>query len=191
VFVQFLLLYYQALEDSHVITEARWITLQPTTSFASLELLVCRLMMDNTAAYREKLQKYEYFLNDVLREDLKTTLLRRDAVFSQVAEYMELQKILENIVTDVKTGLPRPCIRTQVEIGCNFYVQGEIEDLGKIVVDIGTGIWLPMTLSEAKKYCDDKIAFLNAQIDDLTKEELMLKSRVNVVYSALQELQGL
>jgi len=136
-----------------------------------------------------KIQHYEYFLNDVLRTDLRISLERRDALYTQIAEYLELQRMLDKVISP--ENQTRPSIRTKVDIGCNFYVQAEVEDLSSIAVDVGCGIWVTMSPLEAKKFCEKKIAFLNKRVDALTNEELSIKAKINVVMSALKELQSL
>eukprot|EP00038_Savillea_parva_P021464 m.34884 g.34884 ORF g.34884 m.34884 type:complete len:113 (-) comp5200_c0_seq2:354-692(-) len=51
----------------------------------------------------DKVQQYEYFLNEKLRTDLRKVLERRDAVYTDIAEYSKLATVIKTI----KDTLPK------------------------------------------------------------------------------------
>ncbi|XP_021947279.1 protein UXT [Folsomia candida] len=143
----------------------------------------------------EKVSKYENFLNEVLRVDLKTTLDRRDELYNEIAQYIELQTIMGKLSAatgggedDGDIGLGTK-LKTRVDIGSNFYVQAEIPSTKTFTVDIGCGIWLQMTGKDALKFCDKKLFFLNARADELTQKELSIKAQIKMVLEGLREIQ--
>jgi len=138
----------------------------------------------------DKVTQYEHFLNEILRADLKDTLERRDQVYAEAAQYMELQTVIEKLST-VSNGDETTRLKTKVDLGSNFYVQAEIPHTKTFTVDLGCGIWLPMSPKDATSFCDKKLAYLNAKIDELTKRELNLKAQINLVLEGLKELQNI
>jgi len=143
---------------------------------------------DSPEVDMDKVSKYEYFLNEVLRSDLKTTLERRDELYNQVAQYMELQTVLEKVGGAMNAD-GNSKLKTKVDIGSNFYVQAEIPDLKTVTVDVGCGIWLPMSSEDAIAFCEKKVSFLNSRVNDLTQQELGIKAQINIVLEGLKEIQ--
>ena len=145
-----------------------------------------------------KIHSYEYFLNEVLREDLKIILQRRDELYQKVGAYMEQENVFEKLLTAVPTK-PDPARKykpeplcTKVDIGCNFYVQGAIPmPLETVLFDIGCGIWLEMTITDALACCKQQKSSLSRRIEALTAQELETKAKINIVLRGLQELQQL
>jgi len=134
----------------------------------------------------QKVAQYEHFLNETLRSDLETTLERRDKIYEQIAEYNELSVILGTL-----DGHEGPKLRTKVDIGCNFYVQAEIENCRNVIVDVGCGIWVEMNETKAKEFCEKKTKFLNKQAEQLTMKEVKTKAEIDVVLEGLKEIQGI
>ena len=68
-----------------------------------------------------KIARYETFLNETLRTDLKKTLELRDKIYSEQAEYLALRNSINAIkLGDLVEGEP---LKTKVDLGCNFYCQ--------------------------------------------------------------------
>jgi prefoldin subunit 5 len=136
----------------------------------------------------DKVTQYEHFLNDVLRTDLKSTLTRRDKLYADAAQYLELQTVLEKL-SAASAGDESFKLKTKVDIGSNFYVQAEIPNTKTYTIEIGCGVWLPMNSKDASAFCNKKLAILNARIDELTQQELNLKAQINIVLEGLKEIQ--
>ena len=47
----------------------------------------------------------------------------REQVAEQLAHYLQLKTLIEQLQTNNMTGEP---LRTQVDIGCNFYMQAKV-----------------------------------------------------------------
>ena len=61
----------------------------------------------------EKVKKYETFLNEQLRPDLKSVLEQRDKIYEDISEYLALKNSIEAIQS---AGCPKP-LKTKVDIG--------------------------------------------------------------------------
>ncbi|XP_074056116.1 protein UXT isoform X2 [Macrotis lagotis] len=68
-----------------------------------------------------KVLQYEAFISDVLQRDLRQVLAQRDEVYAQLAAYLQLKSVLEHLQ---EAGNQK--LRTEVDLGCNFYVSAEV-----------------------------------------------------------------
>ncbi|KAF9433841.1 hypothetical protein BGZ76_008922 [Entomortierella beljakovae] len=71
---------------------------------------------------QEKIVRYEKFVNEGLRKDLKDALDARDAIYDQISDYLKLAKDIEVIKDNGLTEM-----KTQVDLGSNFYVQAKMK----------------------------------------------------------------
>ncbi|XP_069178150.1 beta-1,4-galactosyltransferase 4 [Procambarus clarkii] len=142
----------------------------------------CIMMAD-----REKLEKYEHFLNNVLREDLRLVLENRDKLYEDIAAHSQLKQVID-CINEVphEEGL-----RTQVDLGSNFYVQSHVPDVSRIYVNVGLGFHLELTLQEALTFIDKKLEILNAKLSESTKKSSKIKGQIKFVCEAIRELQGI
>ena len=75
--------------------------------------------MSSDKDVESKVMKYETFLNETLRTDLRKALLLRDKIYQEQAEYLALRKSINAIkISDLVPGEP---MKTKVDLGCNFY----------------------------------------------------------------------
>ncbi|XP_061186557.1 protein UXT homolog [Saccostrea echinata] len=135
-----------------------------------------------------KVEQYEQFLNERLKTDLSQVLDQRDKLYGEVAEYLQLKTVIERVKeSDYKTeGL-----KTQVDLGCNFYVQAHVPDASMIFVSVGYGFFLEMTHDEALAFIDKKVSIINDKIEVLTKDAAKIKAHIKLVLQGLQEIQNL
>ncbi|XP_046358108.2 protein UXT-like [Haliotis rufescens] len=136
------------------------------------------------AERKSKVVEYEKFLNETLREDLRKILDERDKVYSQIAEYLQLKTVIEK-TKDADGGE----LKTQVDLGCNFYVQGKVPDTARICVAVGFGFFLEFSLDEALKFIDKKTAALTDKTDQLSKDAAKVKAHIRLVLEGLREVQ--
>ena len=137
----------------------------------------------------EKVKKYEEFLNDKLRKDLETVLKTQEEVDSKIAEYLQLKSAIENI-TNNDRGAGKG-LKTQVDLGCNFYCQAQITDPSKILVSVGYGFFVEFTLDEALRFIDKKCKQLTTYSSKLGNDSAKIKANIKLVLEGLRELQGI
>ncbi|XP_036595520.1 protein UXT-like [Trichosurus vulpecula] len=133
-----------------------------------------------------KILQYEAFISDVLQQDLRQVLTQRDVVYGQLTAYLQLKNVLERIQD---SGDQRLC--TQVDLGCNFYVNAEVPDPSRIFVGLSHGFFLELTLMEALRFVDRKSHLLTLLSDSLTRDSVRIKAHIQLVLEGLRELQGL
>ncbi|XP_077437875.1 protein UXT [Vanacampus margaritifer] len=138
------------------------------------------------SAVDSKVLQYERFIDEVLKKDLQKVMEQRDAVYEQISHYLQLKNTLQALQeTDSQS------LKADVDLGCNFYVQAEVEDSSKIFVLVGFGFFVEMEHAEALRFIDKKTNQLTAFTDQLTKDCAKIKANIRLVLEGLRELQGL
>ncbi|XP_030829263.1 protein UXT homolog [Strongylocentrotus purpuratus] len=145
-------------------------------------------MSEDNQDIPEKVIEYERFVNEVLRKDLEKVLSSRDEIFAQIAEYLQLRTTIEKIQ---ETGCENEELKTQIDLGCNFYAQAKVQDASMIFVQIGFGFFVEFTLKEALKFIDKKTKLLTQQSEKLTQDSAKIKAHIKLVYEGLREIQHL
>uniref|UniRef100_A0A0G4FQQ8 Prefoldin subunit 5 n=1 Tax=Chromera velia CCMP2878 TaxID=1169474 RepID=A0A0G4FQQ8_9ALVE len=56
-----------------------------------------------------------------------------------------------------------------IPLSSSLYVKGQVADVTEVMVDIGTGYHVKMSIEEGKKHLQGKVDFLKDQIGELTK----------------------
>ncbi|RDD36799.1 Protein UXT-like protein [Trichoplax sp. H2] len=134
----------------------------------------------------DKLTKFEQFINEKLKGDLALVNERRESVCQQIANYLKLRQSIENLQLLGEDG---KTLRSKVDLGCNFYVQANVNDTSKIFVSVGFGFYLELTLDEAIKFMGKKIAHLTEINQKLTVEASKIKANIKIVLEKLAQLQ--
>ena len=133
-----------------------------------------------------KVTEYERFLNERLKRDLQALLDTRDSVYSDIAEYLQLQRAVEQLQAGVGG---REGLKTMVDIGCNFYSQALVPDPDRVCVAVGFGVFVEFTHSEAVSYIERKVESLTKRTEELSAKASQVRARIRVVVEGLRELQ--
>ncbi|KAK1801088.1 hypothetical protein P4O66_022788 [Electrophorus voltai] len=133
-----------------------------------------------------KVLQYETFLDDVLKRDLQTVLEQRDGVYEKIAQYLQLKNTIKSIQEAGSKEL-----KTDVDLGCNFYIQAHVPDASKIYVAVGYGFFVELTHSEALTFIEKKTSQLTEYSEVLSKDAAKIKANIRMVLEGLRELQGL
>merc|ERR1719239_2006591 len=56
-------------------------------------------------------------------------------------------------------------LKTKVDLGCNFYCEARVDDPSRIMISVGMGFFLEMTLTEALAFVSKKDAALSKQAE--------------------------
>ncbi|XP_023141590.2 protein UXT [Amphiprion ocellaris] len=134
----------------------------------------------------QKVVQYENFINEVLKRDLQKVLEQRDVVYEKISQYLQLKNTIQSLQEAESLRL-----KTDVDLGCNFYVQAEVDDSSRIFVAVGFGFFVEMTHDEALRFIDKKTSQLTAFTEQLTKDSAKIKANIRMVLEGLRELQGL
>ncbi|KAK8691617.1 hypothetical protein V6N13_075118 [Hibiscus sabdariffa] len=137
----------------------------------------------NFAEAREKIHKFEEFVDRRLKPDLVRAIAERDKVFDQQKNFSDLRKNIENLEKNSVTNL-----RTLVNLGSEVYMQAEVPDTQRIFVDIGLGFHVEFTWSEALKFISLREEKLERQIEEYTRLIASIKAQIKLVCEGIREL---
>ncbi|CAN9515298.1 unnamed protein product [Ophioblennius macclurei] len=140
----------------------------------------------NSCAVNRKVLEYEHFINEVLKRDLQKVLEQRDVVYEKISQYLQLKNTIRSLQESVSQQL-----KVDVDLGCNFFVQAEVEDSSRILVLVGFGFFVEMTHDEALRFIEKKTSQLTAFTEQLTKDSAKIKANIRLILEGLRELQGL
>lgn len=132
-----------------------------------------------------KVSDFEFYINNVLKEKLKLYEISLDHINSELAEYIQLKNLVETLQEGELDG-----ISTQVDVGCNYYLQAKSNDspIDKILVNIGLNTYVELTLSQALAFTGQKIKVYNLQTKEIAKNIALTKAHIKLTLFGIQEL---
>ncbi|XP_024219150.1 protein UXT homolog [Halyomorpha halys] len=145
-------------------------------------------MENPNIAIKEKVLQYETFLNDVLKEDLRKIHVKLDQLQSELFEYIQLKNYIETVKSN---KLNEATLNTQVDIGCNIFLQAKVEDPEHILVAVGLGYYVDLPLDKALSLVNKKIKFIEDETVFFKKKSAVTKSHIKMVLLGLMEIQNL
>ena len=80
---------------------------------------------------------------------------------------------------------------TKVDIGCNFYMQAQIEDTSTMIVDIGWGVFVELTREQAKSFCEQKQAQIQKKVKIYKDKIYQAKAHIKFVNEGIREIMHL
>eukprot|EP01104_Vermistella_antarctica_P005983 TRINITY_DN16719_c0_g1_i1.p2 TRINITY_DN16719_c0_g1~~TRINITY_DN16719_c0_g1_i1.p2 ORF type:complete len:149 (+),score=41.97 TRINITY_DN16719_c0_g1_i1:184-630(+) len=135
----------------------------------------------------EAVLRCEKFVEERLKVDLQKILDKRDVIYSQVSQHMELRNNIELVQKQTEA---QGKMTSMVNMGCNFFAKASVTETKYIYVSIGLGFHAQLTPEEAFAFIDRKEAMLNKRADGLTEEANMLKARIKLLYQGMHMLIG-
>lgn len=148
----------------------------------------------STIDMNEKVQKYEEFLNEKLKLDLREVHKQRDKIYKEIGDYMQLKRVIETIQNDqdetkCNSYDKKNTLKAKIDLGCNFYCQTVIPDCSRIYLLVGYGYFVEMTLEEASAFIDKKLKLLNNKSQTFSKDSAKIKAHIRLVMEGLREIQ--
>lgn len=135
----------------------------------------------------ETIARYENFINDVLKEDLKQLQARLQQVNAEITDLIQ-QKHTIKVITD-KSMHPNG-FKTQVNLGCNFFMEAAVHDTSNLLMNVGLNHYLEFSLEEAKKYLDVRIKAFEEKAGELQQKGAETKAHIKMMLFGLGELQA-
>lgn len=143
--------------------------------------------IDDATVVDEKILKYESFVNDVLKEDLRIVHDKYDRTNREIGEWLQLKRTI-NGLKDVRT---EEGFKTKTDVGTDVYVQVVVPDPSKILVDVGSGVYVEYTEQEALRFIDKRLELLEKQVAIVKKDSAKIKSRIKLVLHGIRELSNI
>jgi prefoldin alpha subunit len=129
-------------------------------------------------------EQLESFINDHLKEDLKNYEQQLAKINTDISEYLQIKKVIEHIKDD-------KVLKTQVNIGGSFFMQAKVNDLEKMLVNVGLDVYVEFTLDEAVKYVDFKVKVLTKEADVIREESLKTRANIKLALLCIGEQQNM
>ncbi|CAG9789076.1 unnamed protein product [Diatraea saccharalis] len=134
----------------------------------------------------ENVLKYEHFINNVLKEDLKKLELRLQLVNGELADLIQ-QKHTLKLVTDKK--MHPSGFKTQVNIGCNFFMEASVPDTSVLLMNIGLNHYVEFSIDEANRYLDVRIKAFEEKAREIQQKAAETKAHIKLMLFHIGEIQ--
>ncbi|KXN74140.1 Prefoldin alpha subunit [Conidiobolus coronatus NRRL 28638] len=72
-----------------------------------------------------------------------------------------------------------------IPLTSSLYVPGQVKDIEKVIIDVGTGYYVEKTLDEGIKYFDEKTEFIGNGLKDLEQNITGKQSNMDVVLQVI------
>ncbi|EFN75499.1 protein UXT homolog [Harpegnathos saltator] len=137
---------------------------------------------------QKKILEFEAFVNDVLKADLAQLSDKLDSKNADIAEFIQLKSI---ITTFQNTDIEKTGFKTQVDIGNSFFVQAQVTDASKILLNIGLGLYVEFTLNEALVVINVRIKLLEGQIANLRRAIARTNAHIKLILLCIRNIKGI
>ncbi|XP_073969687.1 uxt prefoldin-like subunit [Rhodnius prolixus] len=134
----------------------------------------------------DKIYKYETFLNDVLKEELKKIQIKLDSLFTDIAELLQLKQTIEVLQSSIED---EASLKSTIDIGCGFLMKAKINSTKTIYINVGCGYFVEYSLSEALRVIKKRSEHLEKQINIYKQQSASTKAHIKIVLLGLMELQ--
>lgn len=135
----------------------------------------------------EHVIKYETFINDVLKEDLKQMELRLQEVNGEITDLIQ-QKHALKVITD--KGTHPNGFKTQVNVGCNFFMEASVSNTSKLLMNVGLNHYLEFTVEEANRYLDMRIKAFEKKAEELKNQGAETKAHIKLMLFHIGEINN-
>ncbi|CAK1583402.1 unnamed protein product [Parnassius mnemosyne] len=135
----------------------------------------------------ETIVKYENFINDVLKEDLRQLDLRLQQINAEISDLIQQRHALK-VITD-KNVHPNG-FKTQVNLGCNFFMEASVPDTSSLLMNIGLNHFVEFSVDEANKYLDVRIKAFESKSEELRNKSAETKAHIKLMLFGIGELQN-
>ncbi|XP_023954945.1 protein UXT homolog [Bicyclus anynana] len=131
--------------------------------------------------------KYQLFIENVLKEDLRILHLKLQQVNAELTDLIQ-QKHTLKVITN-KSVHPNG-IKTQVNIGCNFFMEASVPDTSVLLMNIGLNHYLEFSTEEAHKYLDARIKVYEQKSEEICNKAAETKAHIKLLLIGIGELEN-
>lgn len=135
-----------------------------------------------------KVLLYETIINDVLKDDLASLEKKLETKNAEIIEYHQLKSV---ITTLQNNEFDKSGFKTQVDIGENFLIEAHVPDASTIILEIGLGHYLELTLDNALVVTNARIKMLEDQIAQYRKQIARISAHIKLMLLILGKIQGI
>lgn len=147
--------------------------------------------MPKKSEIQSKIETYNDFIEDKLKEDLKHTQIALEKLHEEKQNWMDA-KLNFKMLRTFKEKCPQQdlCMDIPLAEWGNKSITAStiITDVEKVHVDIGCGVRLTMELDHADKYADIRLKLIEKQIEHYMDMAVQIKVHIKVTLLAVNEL---
>lgn len=125
---------------------------------------------------RRTYNQYDQFINNVLRRQLKEYDTYMQKTTRELMEFVQLKNMCQFIGENFSDG----DLKTQVDIGVNFFMSAKVTDTSKILINVGLDHYIEFTLPEAIRFCEFKVRTLEKEIDLIREKSLEIRANIKL-----------
>lgn len=135
-------------------------------------------------------ENYNRALENRLKPTLAATCELRDKALRQLAELEQAKRALYIMQKQDCSSQPhKPALEMRVNLGENFFMHAEADQLNEIVLDLGLGIMVEVNVGEASTFIEQRRDMLNSIAEMHTKKVSLLQGIVEGIIKCLSEMQ--
>lgn len=82
-------------------------------------------------------------------------------------------------------------LKVMTDLGCNMYVQADIEDTSTVSVYLGLGVYLDMPIDEAMVFLEKRRQILESKRQSVGDRVSLINAHIKLVLEGLRELQNI
>lgn len=151
---------------------------------------------------RAAIASYTRIVEQRLKPSLDAATSLRNKAYDEIAELKQMSNALHIVKLTRKTneakhpegivdesGKTAPALETRVNIGEEFYVRANIYDLEKVIVDLGLGVMVEMTVDEAQTFVKDRLSSLEDQAKKHSARISEIQAHLESITECLSELE--
>lgn len=145
----------------------------------------------NTPDVSEKIIKFESFVNEKLKTDLANVLKRDEETACDIENCIQISILLTQFRDRKFTSDPCEPVKTMTDIGGNFYVETVIDDPDSVMVYLGLGFYVQMSLNDALSFLDQRKSMLQKRRENYALIASKINANIKLVLEGLRELQSI
>ncbi|XP_026469113.1 uncharacterized protein LOC113372991 [Ctenocephalides felis] len=135
---------------------------------------------------KEKIAACEVYINDVLRESLKSIEDCLRKVNQEITEYIDLKHSLEHIKNE-----PEKPFKSQMDIGCGFHIQTRVDNVSQVLINIGLDIYLEFAVPDAITFLNNRIRKLTEHTEKLRDKSAKTKAHIKLLLVFIGQMENL
>ena len=113
----------------------------------------------NVSEINEKRKECKRFLDDILKPELQRCLERETEVMTEINDYEDLAKKLEDLMQSNEK------LKPMVDLGHQkVFCRAEVDNTDFVYVHVGMGFHAELSLSEAIAFAGKRVTFLREQV---------------------------
>ncbi|KAF7490977.1 Protein UXT [Sarcoptes scabiei] len=141
--------------------------------------------MDSKSKTSCEILKYEQFVENVLKNDLRLVLERYNEICDKIADLLKIRSVCKMITENKMKSM-----KTMADLGSNCYVKCLIPSTDHILLNVGLDCFIEFSIEEALKFIDKRSNLYNKSLEILKEKSAKIKAHIKIVLNLIDQLQN-